>query len=405
MGAIHTIASTSQTSLDSREVLVPISPRASQSIAAPDESAASEAPVASDTSPNPALPIAPRPSPTPASPVVPSSSPVADIPAASDPAIANGILITRDRPRRTEKKVAFVTPDEIAGLKLKFGDDSMSLEDLVKAMAAKIVEEENEKASLRRDNDNKTHDLDMVKRDSEAVAKRATGYFVEMLKYQGRLIDYGADREDQVPGNVAELKELLSKTQDAYQHLEATKKEEFMAWHGRFDDQQRHTEGRIVSMQATIDNLQVQLIETTTSKDSYKDQLEIALAPSRPSDMISHSIAGFQAKENVINQEKANLAQALSDRTEELSDCRDQLTASRGDCGRLGGELEEEKDRNTKLSFANSLLEARAEPIEFIGLPREQRLEMDRKDTELAESKEEVDRLKETMRKMAIAKG
>ena len=327
------------------------------------------------------------------------------MPAPSDAVTANGILVTTNRPRKTEKTVTFAIPDEFAGLKAKSGNDSMSLEDLVKAIATKLAEEESEKADLQEDNNKKTLALGMVERDSEAVAKRAAGSHVQMLKYKGRLSEYGADREDQVPTNVAELTEILSKTQDAYQHLEVTKKGEFMAMYGDFVDYKRLNEASIADMQANLDNKEVELVQVKTSRDFYKQQQEDVLARLSQSSSVPDIIAAFQAKEAHLVQEKDDAVEAKNDIDRQLNECRSLYATSHVECGRVERELQDEKAKNTQLASQVCFLEARAEPVEFIGLPRDQRLEMERKETERAEAKEEARLLKETMRNMAITKG
>lgn len=388
------------------------SPRASGAFLTSDSPDASRASLTSESSDAPdgvlsfGFPAPPGVSLVPESPdssVVSSAtdaSPVSN--AAAD---ANDLATTSPAPKPKKKAVRFPTPNRSAVDKVWRKNKGVLVNNAMITISAqdsaKLKDKEYENTSLKQDKKDLLVQLSQTEKQNKYLGKRNADFYVKYEKIRGRAITERYNNEQEGTTTKADLKDQLQKTQAAYQNLEETRKQESLALSGEFADFKQKSDGVMTIMRANYDNKVVELIETQASRDSYKDLYEKVLA--RPTQAFSkpNIIAGFRANE----QEKKDLTQALDSKTKDYDDCQNELVALRVDYGRRGREISELKDEITKVSSAKDYLEAKAVPIDFVGVPSDLQAIMDRKDAELVDLQKTVQIQTGTIQRMAKAKG
>lgn len=247
--------------------------------------------------------------------------------------------------------------------------------------------------------------ISKLRRDNDALALQSNKNYIEWQQLDNRLKDYNYSLEHEDPDTVAEANNVMKQLQDKYQLLEETNKQQTMTLHREFDDYVHSHQGEVDAVQTRLHRAQEEITYAEQCKDDYKQQLDNALSRQGLNLRDQQIISAFQSKEMILIQDKENMSQLLEGETRKLQEVElavAELRLSRRDAER---KLEDAQDKITRLISANELLEARAEPIDFLGLPSEQRYEMAQKDQKLDEMTDELRCANETIADIANANG
>ena len=264
-------------------------------------------------------------------------------------------------------------------------------------------------ADVREDVEDEINTLQKVisklQRHNKALASREIGMYNEWQQQRLRTADDRYDRENEDPDTVAEANNLTKKLQEKYQLLEETSKQQIMALRREYDNYMQSHQGGVDAVRSQLHKAQEETTYAEQSKNDYKQQLDDALSHQILHLTDQQIILAFQNKEEALIQEKENVSQLLEGETKKLQKAEVLIGELRVDCREAERQLEDAQDKITQLISANVLLEARAEPIDFLGLPSGQRNEMAQKDLKLEEMADELQCAKETITKMANANG
>ncbi|KAL8784197.1 MAG: hypothetical protein Q9195_009144, partial [Heterodermia aff. obscurata] len=244
-----------------------------------------------------------------------------------------------------------------------------------------------------------------LRRYNKALASQSSKNYIEWQHAKNRVADYTYSLEHEDPDTVTEANNVTKKLQEKYQLLEEKNKEQIMELQREFDDYVHSHKGEVDAVQTRLHKAQEETAYAEQCKDDYKQQLDDALFHQGLHLQDQQIISAFQKKETTLIQDKENMSQLLGDEMKKLHEVGLEVTElrlSRRDAER---KLEEAQDKINQLISANELLEARAEPIDFLGFPSGQQYEMDQKDQKLNEMADELRCAKETTAKIAKANG
>ena len=228
----------------------------------------------------------------------------------------------------------------------------------------------------------------------------------EWYKAHALLSDRLLELEDQNlkddPRTIAELNKVVKLLKEKCTQLEDSKMQTVMAVTQEFGDYKRGQQGKVETVQVKLDRTQEELAYAVEARDGFEQQLSDALALQNPTNQ--QTASAFEAKEKTLKQENENRARLLQEETKKRKESEQLATDLRLSCRKAERNLKEAQDQITQLVSSNKLLEARAEPIDFLGLPPHQRNEMARMQQVLDDLTEELRLAKELLDKVSGAK-
>ena len=256
-----------------------------------------------------------------------------------------------------------------------------------KKMKDRITKTQEENAKLKRDN------LLLIQRNGQ--------YHQGLTLANSRLNELRESDED--PSTVAEKDEVIEKLQGMYQLLEESKKDQVMAIIRDFEEYKQGQDKRNEDVQEKLVETQEALYNTRKSLEGSKEEHADCLVRLGSSHSDQQIIAAFQRREATLKLEKKLMLQSNEELKNKREEDKKLVSSLRSDQRQARRDLEEANDRNTRLTSANVLLEARATPIDFLGLPPQQRQEMAQMEAQLADITEQFRITKETLHRFVNA--
>ncbi|KAG7005209.1 hypothetical protein G7Y79_00021g050760 [Physcia stellaris] len=228
----------------------------------------------------------------------------------------------------------------------------------------------------------------------------------EWYKAHAILNDRMLELEDQNlnedPRTIAGLNKDVKMLKEKITQLEESKMQAVTAATRELSDYKQGQKGKVETLQAKLERTQEELAYAVEARDAFEEQLSDALALQNSTDQ--EAVAAFEAKEKTLKQENENRARLLQEESKKRKESEQLATDLRLSVRKAERNLKEAQDQITHLASANKLLEARAEPIDFLGLPPHQRNEMARMQHVVDDVTEELRLAKELLDKVSRAK-
>ena len=217
-----------------------------------------------------------------------------------------------------------------------------------------------------------------------------------------RMLELEDQNLNEDPRTIAGLNKDVKMLKEKIAQLEESKMQAVTVVTRELSDYKQGQKGKVETLQAKLERTQEELAYAVQARDAFEEQLSDALALQTPSNQ--QTASAFETKEKALKQENENKARLLQEESKKRKESEQLATDLRLSCRKAERNLKEAQEQITQLVSANTLLEARAEPIDFLGLPPQQRNEMAKMQHVVDDLTEELRLAKELLDKVSRAK-